>query len=495
MRRSVITGTGCEIPDRVITPDFFLGSEFYKHDGSRHMTKDNPPREKTTAEIVAEFQNTAGITERRYVTEGVLASDLGYNASRKAIGAAGIDPNSIDIIIFAHNFGDNETSGTHLDLVPCISSRIKHGLGIVNPSAVAFDMIGQPNRLSGIMGAITSRPNSLVLDGLGRDSLDKHVAVRAAREYIGVGDPEALRELVVVHHPEQTTPSLAEKVKSMLGIINPDTVAYDIVFGCPGWLQGIIQADQYIQTGLANIVLVIGAEVLSRVADPFDRDGQVYSDGGGASVVRAVNTTELIGVLGYAMRTDVVDDESNDVAYKLWMGPSNQPGFKGDELYLKMLGRDIYKYAVGKVPEVMSQCLEKIGLTPRDVAKAFLHQALERMDHDMLAKLMGVKPMVVREIVGGERVKRRFVPPEIINRYMPMSVAKLGNSSVATLPTLLDLVLRGDPGKLLNGGEGNHILNPLDLIILASVGAGLNINAVPYRMPKLPIERHYKWAA
>ncbi|MFH1592076.1 MAG: hypothetical protein ABIB47_01780 [Candidatus Woesearchaeota archaeon] len=493
MRRSVITGTGCEIPSRVITPEFFLQSEFYDSEGNRHMNKDNPPREKTTAEIVAEFQNTAGIIERRYVTEGVITSDLGYEASKKAIEASGVYPDSIDIIIFAHDFGDNETSGTHLDLVPSIASRIKHGLGIVNPSAVAFDMIGHPSRLSRIMGAITSE-DSLVLNDLKAGSLDKDVALRAAEEFLWRGDPEALRELVVIHHPEQTTPSLAEKVKSMLGISNPCTVAYDIVFGCPGWLQGVIQAGQYIQAGLANTVLVIGAEVLSKVADPFDRDGQIYADGGGASIVRAVDTTELIGILGYGMRSDTRDAEGNDLLYKLWMGPSNQPGFKGDGLYLKMLGNDIYKYAVGKVPEVMRQCLEGIGLTPQDVAKAFLHQALERMDHDLLSKLMGVKPIVVREVVGGKTVKRRFVPPEIINRYMPMTVARLGNSSVATLPTLFDLVLRGDPDKLLNGGMSNHILNPMDLIMFASVGAGLNINAVSYRMPKLPIERHYRWA-
>ena len=79
-------------------------------------------------------------------------------------------------------------------------------------------------------------------------------------------------------------PSLAARVKHKLGIKNPDTIAYDILFGCPGWLQASIQADYLIKSGDAKKVLVIGADILSRVSDPSDRDSMLYADGAGAVV-------------------------------------------------------------------------------------------------------------------------------------------------------------------------------------------------------------------
>ena len=64
-------------------------------------------------------------------------------------------------------------------------------------------------------------------------------------------------------------PSLASRIKQLLGIQNPFTVAYDLVFGCPGWIQGLIQANYYIKSGDAKNVLVIGADALSRISDPM----------------------------------------------------------------------------------------------------------------------------------------------------------------------------------------------------------------------------------
>ena len=72
-------------------------------------------------------------------------------------------------------------------------------------------------------------------------------------------------------------PSLAARVKKKLNIENPNTIAYDLLFGCPGWLQAMIQADYYIKSGDAQNVLVIGAEILSRISDPHDRDSMIYA--------------------------------------------------------------------------------------------------------------------------------------------------------------------------------------------------------------------------
>lgn len=82
-----------------------------------------------------------------------------------------------------------------------------------------------------------------------------------------------------------TLPSLATRVKHRLGIKNPKCVAYDLLFGCPGWIEGVIQANAFIKSGIANKCLVIGAETLSRVVDDHDRDSMIYSDGAGAAIV------------------------------------------------------------------------------------------------------------------------------------------------------------------------------------------------------------------
>ena len=98
------------------------------------------------------------------------------------------------------------------------------------------------------------------LDGIDKESLDYIIVAQ------NLGDMKAdnIRSDMV--------PTIAARVKHRLGIENPYTVAYDIPFGCPGWLQGMIQADYYIKSGDAKKVLVIGAETLSRLTDPHDID-------------------------------------------------------------------------------------------------------------------------------------------------------------------------------------------------------------------------------
>src|ERR1035437_1428511 len=120
-------------------------------------------------------------------------------------------------------------------------------------------------------------------------------AAEAAIESAGI-DKEELDYIIVANNFGDTqfdnraadhVPSLASKVKHKLQIKNPDTVAYDLTFGCPGWVQGVIQADYFIKSGDAKKILVIGAEVLSRISDPHDRDCMLYADGAGAVVMEA----------------------------------------------------------------------------------------------------------------------------------------------------------------------------------------------------------------
>ena len=347
-----ISGIGSYIPEKSISNTDFSNHVFLNEDGS--------PFEYPNEVVVNKFKSITGIENRRYANDQYTSSDLGYFAAKRAIENANIDPETIDYIIFAHNFGD-----------------VKHG-------TIQSDML----------------------------------------------------------------PSLATRVKHKLQIQNPKCVAYDLLFGCPGWVEGVLQANAFIKSGMAKRCLVIGGETLSRVVDDHDRDSMIYSDGAGASIIEASNDES--GMLSYESATF-----ANDEAGYLFFGKSYNPDLDPDTKYIKMYGRKIYEFALSNVPSAMKSCLDKSGLGIDDVKKILIHQANEKMDEAIVHrfyKLYGKTP-----------------PKDV----MPMSIHDLGNSSVATVPTLFDQVLRG---KI-----ENQEINKGDILIFASVGAGMNINAFVYR--------------
>lgn len=245
-------------------------------------------------------------------------------------------------------------------------------------------------------------------------------------------------------------PSLASRVKYLLGIKNPNCVAYDIIFGCPGWVQGMIQAHIFIQSGVAKRCLVIGGETLSRVIDKNDRDSMIYADGAGACIIEAVEEKDKTGVLSFASRTDTKEE-----CYYLFEGKSYDTSKDEKERYIKMLGRKIYEYALTNVPLAIKVALDKSAVPIEKVKKIFIHQANEKMDEAIVKRFY------------------KLFDKEVPKGVMPMSIHKLGNSSVATVPTLLDLVL--------NGKMENQKVDEGDVVVLASVGAGMNINAIVYK--------------
>ncbi|MDZ7682788.1 MAG: ketoacyl-ACP synthase III [Fodinibius sp.] len=183
-------------------------------------------------------------------------------------------------------------------------------------------------------------------------------------------------------------PSLASRVKQKLEITNPSCVAYDLPFGCPGWLQGVIQSHYYLRSGDAQKCLVIGTETLSRICDPHDRDSMIYADGAGAVVLEATQSNKPVGVLSHATRTDAEKE-----AYFLRMEPSFSEE-RDDTLYMKMDGRKLYQYALNNVPGVVKSSLEKADSSFDDVHKVLIHQANAKMDKailDRLAKLYDQK--------------------------------------------------------------------------------------------------------
>jgi 3-oxoacyl-[acyl-carrier-protein] synthase III len=289
------------------------------------------------------------------------------------------------------------------------------------------------------------------------------IASYAAEEAIKTADidKEELDYIIVAHNfgdvkndPKlpDIVPCLAGRVKNKLEIKNPDTVAYDILFGCPGWLQAAIQADYLIKSGDAKKVLVIGAETLSRVSDPHDRDSMLYADGAGATILEARLSEDPIGILAHKTRSDTLINSK-----MLYMGNSNKPGNSKDAIFLKMLGRKLYQYAIEKVPQTIKECLEKSNTHLSEIKKALIHQANGKMDEAILKRLFSLYEIV-------------DIPKDI----MPMTIQWLGNSSVATIPTLLDLILKDQLKP--------HKINKGDTLVLASVGAGMNINALIYKM-------------
>jgi 3-oxoacyl-[acyl-carrier-protein] synthase-3 len=351
--RATIIGTGSCIPEINISNREFLTHKF--------MEKDGQPITKDIESIVTKFTEITGIESRCYARPDQKASDLGYIAARNALDNAGIDKESLDYIIVAHNFGDVEAGSNRVDIVPSLASRIKY----------------------------------------------------------------------------------------KLQIHNPDCVAYDLPFGCPGWLEGVIQANIFIRAGEARRCLVIGTETLSRVIDPHDRDSMIYADGAGAVILEGRSGTT--GILSHKTQT-----WASEHALLLNMSGTYNPEIISKDIYIKMNGRKLYEFALNHVPNVVKIALEKADVDITEIKKILIHQANEKMDEAIVMRLF-----------------KLYGATCDIKRVMPMIISWLGNSSVATIPTLLDLMLKG---KL-----ENQAIHQGDKVVFASVGAGMNINAVVYQ--------------
>ncbi len=297
------------------------------------------------------------------------------------------------------------------------------------------------------------------------------IAAKRAIDDAGI-DMETIDQIIVAQNfgdvqkgtiQTDIVPSLASRIKQGLGINNPGCVSYDLIFGCPGWVQGVIHAHSFIKSGMAKRCLVVATETLSRVIDMHDRDSMIYSDGAGAVIVEGVEGEIKEGIISFNSATFAREE-----ADYLFMGKSNLDGKDPRIRYIKMYGRKIYEFAISKVPSAMKEAMDKAGADIHELKKVFIHQANEKMDYEIIKRFYRL-------------YKERNIPEHI----MPMSIHKLGNSSVGTVPTLFDLVRRGEceysSQKNDHKEQGFHSLNKGDLIMFASVGAGMNINSIVYR--------------
>lgn len=287
------------------------------------------------------------------------------------------------------------------------------------------------------------------------------LAAKKAIEDAGI-DKEELDYIIVannygdidpVHRQVDSMPSIATRVKHKLGIKNNQCRPYDMLFGCPGWLEGLILSHHLFLSGTAKKILVIGADTLSRAVDPHDRTAMIFADGAGAVVLEAQESDQKFGIIGY----DTISDTLDEMTY-LVNDKSLKEGYEGSQVNIKMRGRKVYEYALRKVPALVKRVIDNAELDITDISKILLHQANAKMDHAMV-----------------ERLFKLYQIKDFSEEVAPMTVQKLGNSSVATIPTMFDLIKKGQ--------LGNHQFNSGDYIVFGSVGAGMNINAIVYKMP------------
>ncbi|MGV0757392.1 3-oxoacyl-ACP synthase III family protein [Empedobacter brevis] len=349
---SKIIGVGNYIPSQTITNLFFDKHHFLDENG-QSLKQDN-----TT--IANKLREITGIEERRYAQKDQVTSDLGFYAAQAAIENSGIDPETLDYIIFAHNFGDVRFGAIQSDTVPSLASRIKHHLKIKNNFCVA----------------------------------------------------------------------------------------YDVLFGCPGWIEGTIQANAFIKSGIAKRCLIVGAETLSRVVDIHDRDSMIYSDGAGAVILEISNDEK--GIKSHLSASFTLKEKDY-----LYFGKSYNADNCPDIRFIKMDGRKIYEFALLNVPGAMKKCFDDSGYSINQLNKIIIHQANEKMDEAIVKRFYQLYDATVPENI------------------MPMVIHKLGNSSVATIPSLLTMILKGELPE--------HSIQEGDIVLFASVGAGMNVNAIVYQ--------------
>jgi 3-oxoacyl-[acyl-carrier-protein] synthase-3 len=263
------------------------------------------------------------------------------------------------------------------------------------------------------------------------------IATTAAQKAIAMAGIEAT-DLDLILLATSTPDDLfgtACKIQHLLGA--PQAVAFDMTAACSGFVFGMVTAAQFIRTGVYKNVLLIGADILSRWVDWSDRGTCIlFGDGAGAVVMQANQSDRL---LGFELRSDGTLNHSLNLAYDAQPREIVNGVTVGQGNYqpITMNGKEIYRFAVQKVPEVIEKALFRANLSTDEVDWLLLHQANQRI-LDAVAQ-------------------RLNIPAEKVLS----NLAKHGNTSAASIPLALDEAVR--EGKIQSG----------DVIVSAGFGAGL----------------------
>jgi 3-oxoacyl-[acyl-carrier-protein] synthase-3 len=268
------------------------------------------------------------------------------------------------------------------------------------------------------------------------------LGVAAARQALAAADcdPQAIDLLIVATStPDMVFPSAACIVQEKLGIHG--CAAFDVQAVCSGFVYALSVADSMIKTGLASKALVIGSEVFSRILDFTDRTTCVlFGDGAGAVVMEAQQqpgTREDRGILTSHLRSD------GRHRNKLFVdgGPSST----GTVGHLRMEGKEVFRFAVGAITDVIKDVFRDTGYTAEDLDWFVPHQANKR-------------------IIDGSAHKLGIAPEKVVT-----TVDRHGNTSAASIPLALDVAIKD--GRIKRG----------DLVLLEAMGGGFTWGAVLVR--------------
>ena len=263
------------------------------------------------------------------------------------------------------------------------------------------------------------------------------LAIEAAKRAIddaGIDPKEIDLIVLATSSGDRAFPAAAMDVQAAIGAVN--AVGFDITAACSGFIFGLHIAHSFFAAGIYKTALIIGAETLSKVVDWTDRGTCIlFGDGAGAAVVRASET----GIIRTLMGSDGTKGWTLECQARNLGNCVN--GIKPELGFMKMDGKEVFKFAVRKVPEIVAQILEDAQMDPEEIKYFVLHQANFRIL---------------------EAASRRLKVP--MDR-IPVNIERYGNTSAASVPILLDELKRD--GKLERG----------DKLVLAGFGSGMTWGA------------------
>ncbi len=314
------------------------------------------------------------------------------------------------------------------------------GCGSATPS-VLLDNHGLSQRVETSDEWITSRTGIATRRLANPNTSLSTLAISAAQAAITMAqiDPAEIDLIILATSTADDLFGSASLIQAQLGATK--AVAFDMTAACSGFVFGLVTASQFIRTGVYQTVLLIGADILSRWVDWSDRTTCIlFGDGAGAVILQADECDRL---LGFEIRSDGKQNHSLNLSYH----PQQTeilPGItvaQGNYHPIRMNGKEIYRFAVQKVPEVIEKALFRANLTVDQIDWLILHQANQRI-LDAVAE-------------------RLNIPSEKVIS----NLAKYGNTSAASIPLALDEAVR----------EGK--IKPGDRIMTSGFGAGLTWGA------------------
>lgn len=348
-----IKSIGHYLPDKLLENTEFLLQNF-RFKGSSLMP------EADSASIVEKFEEVTGIKSRYYRNQNETASQMGIYAAKNAMDKANVDAQELELIIFAHNWGDQK----YVD------------------GKIQYDML----------------------------------------------------------------PNLASKVKHELNIDSMDCTAFDINFGCTGFIEGLKIAEALMIVQNKKLALVIGADTVSSVIDPEDINSMLFGDGAGAAVLSS-QTSEGINAEIICSKTFSICKADNKYLRMEKTTPQNS----NNNLRLKMDGTKVFQTAIHFVPELLKSMFHDSNMSPSDMKYLILHQANPKMMHCLKAK-----------------ISQELGLPN--DSYMPVMVDKMGNNSVASIPIVLS--------SLMKNAFDFPAPQTKDKLFLCSFGAGMHVNGM-----------------